>query len=336
MATAVSIAMATYNGERFLGAQLQSFLDQERQPDELVVCDDGSTDSTVTILEEFAAEAPFAVHLHRNPERLNFSRNFERAVLLCRGEIIFLSDQDDVWFPQKICTVCEVFERKPESQAVLNGQVITDAELGHQNVTLLDNMRALGMEPDQLIAGCATALRRQWAEMLLPLPAAADALFEGGHLTYDRWINQLSVLLGVRGLVETPLQYFRRYGSNASEHALHNPKGISRSELLADRQASAPTDAWTRRIEVLDLYEQWIGANSSELRQLGAHVDAALSAIARERESFAARIALASRSFLGRATAAAKLWSAGGYGYFNGWKSALNDVARAPAPTGNR
>ena len=105
----VSIAMAAYNGADYLSEQLSSFLLQTRLPDELVVCDDASSDSTVSIIEEFALRAPFEVRLIKNKQNLGYIRNFEKALSLCQGDLIFLSDQDDVWFPEKVCYIEKFF-----------------------------------------------------------------------------------------------------------------------------------------------------------------------------------------------------------------------------------
>src|SRR3954470_17842517 len=94
-----SVAMCTYNGARFLGEQLASVAAQTRPPDELVVCDDRSTDETASLVRDFAAAAPFRVRLHVNERNLGSTRNFERAVSLCEGDLIALSDQDDEWLP---------------------------------------------------------------------------------------------------------------------------------------------------------------------------------------------------------------------------------------------
>src|SRR4051794_15860948 len=95
-----SVAMCTYNGARFIGAQLASVAAQTRTPDELIVCDDRSTDETVAIVQKFADSAPFRVRLHVNEENLGSTKNFERAVSLCEGDLIALCDQDDVWLPE--------------------------------------------------------------------------------------------------------------------------------------------------------------------------------------------------------------------------------------------
>ena len=86
--TRVSVAMATYNGEAYLLEQLESVASQTRPPDQLVICDDASSDRTVDIVERFANSAPFTVDIHRNVRNLGYSQNFGRAISLCDGDII--------------------------------------------------------------------------------------------------------------------------------------------------------------------------------------------------------------------------------------------------------
>ena len=85
----ISVAMCTYNGAEFLPAQLESIFAQTRTADEIVVCDDGSTDETRSLI-------PQNVILHENEKKLGTAKNFERAIGLCTGDVIVLSDQDDV------------------------------------------------------------------------------------------------------------------------------------------------------------------------------------------------------------------------------------------------
>ena len=100
--TTVSIALCTYNGERFLDAQLTSLAEQSHRPDEVVICDDDSSDGTLGIIQAFADTAPFKVRVFRNSQNLGYVKNFEKAVSLCQGDVIFMCDQDDVWHPEKI------------------------------------------------------------------------------------------------------------------------------------------------------------------------------------------------------------------------------------------
>jgi glycosyltransferase involved in cell wall biosynthesis len=101
----ISIAMATYNGERFLEEQLRTLGEQVKLPDEVVVCDDGSTDRTLEILVQFAERAPFRVRLVINDQRLGWRENFLKAASLCTSDYIAFCDQDDVWLPDKLSVV---------------------------------------------------------------------------------------------------------------------------------------------------------------------------------------------------------------------------------------
>ncbi len=124
MSIELSVAMCTYNGAAFLPAQLQSIVTQTRLPDELVICDDRSSDDTVGIINAFAHTAPFPVRFEINETNLNSTKNFERAISQCRGRIIALSDQDDLWLSQKLERICTVLDANPNA-----GYVFSDADL---------------------------------------------------------------------------------------------------------------------------------------------------------------------------------------------------------------
>src|ERR1700677_1011065 len=100
--TKISIAMATYNGEFFIRRQLDSIAQQTLPPAELIVCDDGSTDSTVDIVNDFSRSALFPVVIVKNGKRLGFTANFLQAARMCHGGLIAFCDQDDVWLPHKL------------------------------------------------------------------------------------------------------------------------------------------------------------------------------------------------------------------------------------------
>lgn len=97
----ISIAMITYNGEKYLREQLDSILNQTYSDFELIICDDCSKDMTVSILQEYTRKDS-RIKLYINEENLGFKKNFEKAILLCNGEYIALSDQDDIWINNKL------------------------------------------------------------------------------------------------------------------------------------------------------------------------------------------------------------------------------------------
>src|SRR6267154_3101567 len=132
----LSIAMCTYNGAAYLSEQFESLATQTRVPDELVVCDDSSTDNhTREMVAAFARRAPFAVRLFVNKQNLGSKRSFELAIRRCRGEIIFLCDQDDVWREDKLAVIERTFSSSPQT-----GLVFSDAELVDENLVKLDRL----------------------------------------------------------------------------------------------------------------------------------------------------------------------------------------------------
>ena len=188
-----SIAMCTYNGARYLPEQLRSFLDQQRAPDEVVICDDGSSDATFTLLESFAREAPFPVRLYRNAERLGYSRNFMTSIALCDGDIIVLSDQDDIWYAQKLRCLEEQFASHPETGGVFSDGDIIDTNSDRLPGTLWGSFRFLAEDQRRLVAGeavpvllqrnvvtgMAFAFRNCWRPVLSRMP---------DHWPHDFWL----------------------------------------------------------------------------------------------------------------------------------------------------
>ena len=125
----LSVAMATYNGERFLGDQLESLARQTRLPDELVVSDDGSTDATCDVVRSFAAKAPFPVRLLANRSNVGVNANFDLAISACRGRLVFPCDHDDVWLPHKIERMADVLERHGTAAMAISNSEIVDQDL---------------------------------------------------------------------------------------------------------------------------------------------------------------------------------------------------------------
>jgi len=122
----VSVAMCTYNGEPYLPRQLASIAEQSLLPSELVVCDDGSTDSTIDLLQHFASVAPFPVRVFQNSVNLGSTGNFEQAIRLCQHEFIALCDQDDIWRPNKLEVQVALLEAQPRVGGVFtNGELLT-------------------------------------------------------------------------------------------------------------------------------------------------------------------------------------------------------------------
>lgn len=108
-----SVALCTYNGEKYLAEQLDSILCQSIAVDKIVVCDDGSTDTTKSILLDYQRKFPAVFQLFFNDSNLGYIKNFEKAISLCSGDLIFLCDQDDIWFKNKVETILSTAKQNP-------------------------------------------------------------------------------------------------------------------------------------------------------------------------------------------------------------------------------
>lgn len=132
-----SVALCTYNGELYLREQLNSILSQIISVEEIVVCDDVSNDNTLTILKEFQSKYPILFKIYRNKKSLGVVKNFEKAINLCTKDIILLSDQDDIWFPEKTQEIKNYFTSNKDKDAVFhNLQLLKDSK--PQNFSIWD------------------------------------------------------------------------------------------------------------------------------------------------------------------------------------------------------
>lgn len=136
----LSVALCTHNGEKYIHEQLESILNQNLVPDEIVICDDVSTDRTWNILESYRTKYPKVFRIYRNETQLGILKNFEKAINLCSGEIIFLCDQDDVWFPHKTETVVRIFNKLPDIEAVSHNLKICDKDKKLTEYSIWDTM----------------------------------------------------------------------------------------------------------------------------------------------------------------------------------------------------
>lgn len=212
----VSVALCTYNGEKYLKEQLDSILNQSRKPDEVVVCDDKSSDSTWSILEHFIQEAPFEVRLIRNEHNLGSTANFAKAISLCTGEIIFLSDQDDVWLPGKLAVVADVLEQDPDVGMVFSNAFVTNeylqpyAESLWECVKFDKDMQRLCLQgrlwsvltQRSYVTGATMAFSSKWKFLLDPFPT---------KWVHDEWITILIDVMSKIKFVPEKLILYRQH-----------------------------------------------------------------------------------------------------------------------------
>lgn len=203
----VSIAMASYNGERYIAEQIGSIIEQTYRPIEIVIVDDHSQDGTVAIVRSFQEKYPFILLL-QNEQNLGVTKTFEKAVRDCRGEYIALCDQDDIWMPHKL-------------ETLVNG--IGDHDAVYANSLLVDqNGQSLGKEFSSMmkmrsyycgtpfllcnsVPGHAILMRSDFVKNLLPFPQ---------EIFFDLWIAYSAA--GNKGIryVDEVLVHYRQHDAN--------------------------------------------------------------------------------------------------------------------------
>jgi glycosyltransferase involved in cell wall biosynthesis len=131
----ISVVLCTYNGAAYLEPQLRSIAEQTLLPSELIASDDASTDGTIAILERFRRDAPFPVHIIRNPVTLGSTANFDQAIGRASGSYIALADQDDLWLPHKLATLVAILDSDPGLGAVFSDACLLDSRANAPGVT---------------------------------------------------------------------------------------------------------------------------------------------------------------------------------------------------------
>jgi hypothetical protein len=252
----ISIAMCTYNGAEFLPAQLQSILTQSRRPDEINICDDRSTDDTRSILETFKNESPIPVILNINDQNLGSVRNFERAINLCTGDVIALSDQDDVWRNDKLQLFESVLDKSPAAGLVFSDAEIVDEHLKPLNRRMWDEVgfdahkrklirtgRALEvLITGWTVTGATMAFRSRFVKLSLPIP-------QGIAMIHDGWIALTIAAVADVVAVDEPLIKYRQH----AQQQIGAPARIETGPEL--RGIQAIETAFRRQNSSADLYK---------------------------------------------------------------------------------
>lgn len=222
----ISVCMATYNGERFIREQIESILPQLSECDELIISDDGSTDKTLEIINSYDDKRIFLLHHKRNFTKKNFPRgyycsnNFSYALKHAKGDIIILSDQDDIWCDKKVEKIKQSFEKN--DLIISNFSIIDKENRIISSKYFIKNpitKNWLMNLHKNIYFGCSMAMKRSLLLDCLPIP--------NNVVSYDSWIGSIAMLKKYRlHFIDEPLFLYRRHGenlSNATEERSDNP-----------------------------------------------------------------------------------------------------------------
>ncbi len=210
---ALSVAMATHNGERFLPQMLESLAAQTLQPDELVVRDDASEDGTVGILQAFGRRAPFRVDVISGGPRLGFAQNFVAASRQCSGGLIFFADQDDTWRRHKLARVARGV-RAGDPMAIFHDFALQSDDGTQIAPSFYAVLAERGFSPQASVNGCSIAVTRGFVETWGWPPADTS-------VSHDVWVALLATAFDQRRTLEEVLIDYRLHEGNTSAWMPH-------------------------------------------------------------------------------------------------------------------
>lgn len=322
----ITVALATYNGAKYLLEQLNSFVKQARRPDELIICDDCSTDGTLTIARTFANSAPFEVKVFINDHTLGYSQNFSKALGLCTGDYVFLSDQDDVWHPEKIARMLDRFDAEPNVQLLIHDLEYCKEDLSPIGQTKIERMSGVFDLQRDYVVGMATAVRASFLRLCLPVP-------DKQGITHDSWLHQCAEVVGRKGIIPDVLAKYRRHSSNATITDKLNVDFVTSAEHFKDNRPSIGKLITIKtKMDVPDVSPlfEWMQSNRQILVTQGYlaefHIDRLVSAELRRVESINKRSNILGLKRIQRFWPVFMFYLKGGYSYFSGWKSAVKDI----------
>jgi len=256
----ISVALCTRNGARFVEEQVRSILAQTLQPAEIVLSDDASTDATVALVTALVEPTAVALRVFTNDPALGVAKNFEQAMLACGGELIALSDQDDVWRPDRLEVMAALFAASPSLLLASSDARLVD-ESGEPLASTLFGTLAIsdavfaavdrGEAFDALlrrniVTGATTMVRRALVEAAVPFP---------GSWVHDEWLAAVAAAIGGVEMSRETLVDYRQHGANQI--------GVSRLSLVGKvRRALEPRSDRNARLEarsraLVDRLESW-------------------------------------------------------------------------------
>jgi len=305
-----SVALCTYNGEKYIKEQIDSLLNQSVSVDEIIIVDDVSTDRTMDIIKEYQSKI---IKIYQNNENIGFVKNFQKAISLANGEIIFLCDQDDIWSNKKVERITDVFRRLEQVQFVFSdasvidekGNIITESLFGtdkYKSIKLANNRSSIEVFNNINIKGCLSAIRQQLKNLVFPVGAL------WGH---DHWLAMNAFLIEGLYYVDERLIQYRRHSGHY---------GVDATFLTNNRNDESLISILERRNKKLleltnSIRELELNINEQKKIQLHQYIEALSLRINMLRyASFQSLLELVRRKYYNL--------------YFKGYKTFLKDIFR--------
>lgn len=235
----ISVAMCTYNGEKYIKEQLESIIHQTRKVDEIVISDDGSKDTTLAICKEVLSTSSIPYNIVQNLTPLKVVGNFKQAFSLCSNDIIFSCDQDDIWEKNKVETILDVFEKNSEVDMVASDATLIDGVNNEMKMSLREGLDfSMNTKDDVLpsllrtycITGATMAFRKSFEEKYF---------YVSKYWLHDGWLALQASINNRFYYCNEKLTRYRLHGNNEC--------GVGDVDILKDKDIYTLRDVRKRK-----------------------------------------------------------------------------------------
>lgn len=210
----ISVALCTYNGEKYIYDQVISIISQSKKVDEIVICDDGSIDKTLEIIQRIKLQNDFNINIHVNDKQLGVTKNFEKCIKLCSGNFIFFSDQDDIWEANKVERFMDFFDSKNAHVFFSNANLIS-SKMEYANKKLINNDTIKKIKisdsafkmilKENYVTGATMAINKEIIKISEQIPE---------EWIHDEWLATLSFFIGNTLYIDDCLIQYRIHENN--------------------------------------------------------------------------------------------------------------------------
>ena len=212
----ISVAMCTYNGEKFINKQLDSILNQSSPVNEIIICDDGSKDNTINIINNYIKNSNIKINLYVNRKNLGVVDNFIKAFSKCTGDVIFLCDQDDIWTKDKVKIIVNEFNKNKEINMIGTNALLIDQDDNSLNNNLWDFV-GYKYESKNYKTNYKIQLKKA---ILTGATAAARTSFIKKYMTkskyviHDYWLSECACMTNSLFMIDKNLTLYRQHSNN--------------------------------------------------------------------------------------------------------------------------
>ncbi|QZO96642.1 glycosyltransferase family 2 protein [Riemerella anatipestifer] len=206
----IDVIIPTYNGSEHIAQQIESILQQPYENITIHLRDDGSKDDTVNIIKSFSNKYPNVILYQDLNNNLGLVKNVEYLLTKCSGDLIFLADQDDVWYEDKIKTFLSYYKPTDTPTLLHSNCMVTDGDLNERGLFLDDNpasnKRIENSYFHYFVQGASSMINKSLKNKILPFP--------NNIYIHDRYIHFMAELFGERVYIPQPTIWYRQHGAN--------------------------------------------------------------------------------------------------------------------------